>query len=170
MGARVACRVCEGLLRNRDAQLRRQRVTDAHLAQRAKTTVLRAAFNEERFIARAIESVFHQTEQAFRLLIVDDGSSDRTFEIARSYLKDSRVRLVRQRHRGPSAALQKGLRSVDRPFFCSGWTETTNFFRRSSQRSKKQSRVPRRGLVFATRITFGSMRPLADKKFVAVIF
>jgi glycosyltransferase involved in cell wall biosynthesis len=75
-----------------------------------------AAFNEERFIARAIESVFRQTEQAFRLLIVDDGSSDHTFEIARSYLKDSRVRLLRQRHRGPSAALQKGLHSVETPY------------------------------------------------------
>jgi glycosyltransferase involved in cell wall biosynthesis len=86
------------------------------LAQRAKTTVLMAAFNEERFLARAIESVFHQTEQAFRLLIVDHGSSDRTFKIARSYMKDSRVSLLRQRHQESSAALQKGLRSVDTPY------------------------------------------------------
>ena len=116
MGARVTRRVHRRLLRSGDVNLRGQRATLPHWAQRAKTTVLMAAFNEERFIARAIESVFRQTEQAFRLLIVDDGSSDHTFEISSSYLKDSRVRLLRERHRGPWAALQKGLHSVETPY------------------------------------------------------
>jgi glycosyltransferase involved in cell wall biosynthesis len=96
--------------------LRRQGARLEELARRTKSTVLMAVFNEERFIASAIESVFQQTEQAFRLLILDDGSSDRTSEIAQSYLKDSRVRLFRQWHQGPSAALQKGLHKVETPY------------------------------------------------------
>lgn len=93
---------------------RRSRLEE--LKRQAKTTVLMAAFNEARFVGRAVESVLRQTEQAFRLLIVDDGSTDRTSEIVRGYLKDPRLRLLRQRHQGPSAALQKGLLSVDTPY------------------------------------------------------
>jgi len=86
------------------------------LAGRAKTTILIPAFNQEQFIANAIESVLRQTEPAFRLLIVDDGSEDRTHEIAKSFLKDPRLRLLRQAHRGPGPALQMAIKHVKTPF------------------------------------------------------
>ena len=88
----------------------------AQLARRAKTTVLMAVFNEAPFVARAIDSVLRQTELSFRLIIVDDGSADRTRRIARTYLKDPRVRLLCQKHRGTGAALRKALRCVETPY------------------------------------------------------
>jgi glycosyltransferase involved in cell wall biosynthesis len=52
------------------------------------------AYNREAFIAEAIESVLAQTFTDFELIVVDDGSKDRTMEIARSYAqRDSRIRL-----------------------------------------------------------------------------
>ena len=42
-------------------------------------------WNAERFIAEAIESVFAQTYRTWELLLVDDGSSDSSTTIARSY-------------------------------------------------------------------------------------
>ncbi len=54
------------------------------------------AFNREKYIGQAIESVLASTLPNFELIIVDDQSHDRTLEIARSYAaKDERVRVFR---------------------------------------------------------------------------
>jgi glycosyltransferase involved in cell wall biosynthesis len=50
-------------------------------------------YNSERFLADAIRSIFAQTYQDWELLLVDDGSTDRSLEIARS-VQDSRVRVI----------------------------------------------------------------------------
>lgn len=58
-------------------------------------SVLLTTYNREPYVASAIESVLAQTFGDFELLIVDDCSTDRTLEIARSYERlDSRVRVV----------------------------------------------------------------------------
>jgi len=49
-------------------------------------------YNAEKFLASAIRSVFAQTYQDWELILIDDGSTDRSLEIARS-VKDSRVRV-----------------------------------------------------------------------------
>ena len=56
-------------------------------------SVLMTAYNREQYIAEAIESVLAQTFKNFELIVVDDGSKDRTLEIARNYAKDPRVRI-----------------------------------------------------------------------------
>lgn len=56
--------------------------------------------NEERYLAAAIASVLRQSERDFELILVDDGSTDRSLEIARSF-DDPRIVLVsdgRRRH------------------------------------------------------------------------
>ena len=58
-------------------------------------SVLMTAFNRERYIAAAIESVLGQTFTDFELLVVDDRSTDRTAAIASSYAtRDARVRVT----------------------------------------------------------------------------
>jgi glycosyltransferase involved in cell wall biosynthesis len=57
-------------------------------------SVLMTAYNREKFIAEAIESVLASTYKDFELIIVDDCSKDNTVEIARKYeVQDSRVRV-----------------------------------------------------------------------------
>ncbi len=57
-------------------------------------SVLMTAYNREKYIAEAIESVLHSTYKNWELIIVDDRSSDHTVEIARSYERlDSRIRV-----------------------------------------------------------------------------
>lgn len=58
-------------------------------------SVLMTAYNRERYIVAAIESVLQQTWADFELLVVDDRSTDRTADIAAGYAaRDARVRVV----------------------------------------------------------------------------
>jgi hypothetical protein len=57
-------------------------------------SVLLTSYNRERYLSAAIESVLAQSFTDFELVIVDDGSSDGSVDIARRYLRDSRVRVV----------------------------------------------------------------------------
>lgn len=57
-------------------------------------SILMTAYNRERYIAAAIESVLASTYDNFELIIVDDGSKDKTVEIVKHYVaKDQRIKL-----------------------------------------------------------------------------
>jgi glycosyltransferase involved in cell wall biosynthesis len=66
-------------------------------------------FNRELFVADAIRSIQNQTFQDWELLILDDGSQDRTYEICLSFTKeDSRIRLFsNERNEGIPASRNK---------------------------------------------------------------
>jgi hypothetical protein len=66
-----------------------------------KVSVVITAYNREKYMGQAIESVLAQTLTDFELIVVDDGSQDNTVAIARSYSSDPRVHVhVNQRNLG----------------------------------------------------------------------
>lgn len=67
-------------------------------------TVSMPAFNSERYIAEAIESVLSQTYSNFELVIFDDGSTDRTREIIDRFTDSRIVRLYSDKNQGLIAA------------------------------------------------------------------
>jgi glycosyltransferase involved in cell wall biosynthesis len=71
-------------------------------------TVLMPAYNAAKYISAAIISVLKQSFSNFELLIINDGSSDETEHIARSF-HDERIRIINQPHQGIAAALNLGL-------------------------------------------------------------
>jgi glycosyltransferase involved in cell wall biosynthesis len=72
-------------------------------------TVLMAAYNEERFIREAIESILNQTYQDFEFLIINDGSTDGTRDILLSY-NDPRILVVdNEENLGLTRSLNRGL-------------------------------------------------------------
>lgn len=76
-------------------------------------SVIMAAYNAEEFIGEAIDSVLQQTYPHWELLVVDDGSKDRTQEIVNEYAqRDSRVRLITINHGGASGARNAGMREA----------------------------------------------------------
>ncbi len=71
-------------------------------------SIVLPAFNAERHIAQAIQSVLDQTFSDFELIIVNDGSTDATETLIQSFT-DARVRYVAQDNQGPSAARNNAL-------------------------------------------------------------
>ena len=73
-------------------------------------SVVVPAHNSEPFIAEALDSVRAQTYKQWEIIVVDDGSTDRTADLVEG-LGDS-IRLLRQANRGPSAARNAGIRAA----------------------------------------------------------
>jgi glycosyltransferase involved in cell wall biosynthesis len=71
-------------------------------------TVIVAAFNGERFLHEALGSLFAQSYAPFEVVFVDDGSTDGTAEIARTY----DVRYIHQVNAGLAAARNTGIREA----------------------------------------------------------
>jgi glycosyltransferase involved in cell wall biosynthesis len=81
-----------------------------------KVAVVIPVFNRPETVAEAIKSVLAQTCEDFELVVVDDGSSDRTVDAIRA-IRDSRIRLVRHRcNRGGAAARNTGIQRSSAPF------------------------------------------------------
>ena len=59
-----------------------------------KISVIVPMFNSEKYIGLAIASVLAQTFRDFELILIDDASTDRTLEIAKSF-DDSRIRIIK---------------------------------------------------------------------------
>ncbi len=67
--------------------------------------------NGEKYIGRAIDSIICQTYTAWKLIIVDDGSTDNTASIINSY-NDKRIRYIHQNAFGVSSARNKGIENA----------------------------------------------------------
>lgn len=79
--------------------------------ERELVSVITPCWNGEKYLAETIESVLRQTYPKWEMLIVDDGSSDGSPEIAMSYAqRDPRIRLIRQENAGSAAARNNGIR------------------------------------------------------------
>jgi glycosyltransferase involved in cell wall biosynthesis len=77
--------------------------------QKVEISVLMAAYNAEALIQESIESILSQTFDDFEFILIDDGSTDTTPDIMKSY-KDKRIRMVSQENMGLARSLNKGLR------------------------------------------------------------
>jgi len=73
-------------------------------------SVLITAYNSERYIARAVQSILSQTLVEFDLIVVDDGSTDNTLEILNGFQqRDQRLKICPNEHRGIVPSANQGL-------------------------------------------------------------
>jgi glycosyltransferase involved in cell wall biosynthesis len=76
-----------------------------------QVSVVIPVYNVEKYIAETVQSVLNQSYSDFELLIVDDGSSDRSIEICQQFT-DPRIRIIQQPNQGVSAARNAGIREA----------------------------------------------------------
>lgn len=72
-------------------------------------SVILPTYNRSQYIREAVQSVLEQTFKDFELIIIDDGSTDNTIETVKAFLKDKRIRYVKQENAGAAAARNRGL-------------------------------------------------------------
>lgn len=103
--------VCERIVRldggrivDHDDRNERAAGLSSHGHVRPSVSVIVAAYNEERYLADCLDSLGNQTYGPVEVVVVDDGSSDRTAEIASA----AGVRVLRQAHEGAGIARNRG--------------------------------------------------------------
>lgn len=75
-----------------------------------KVTVLMSVYNGEKYLREAIDSIINQTFKDFEFLIINDGSTDNTAKILKSY-KDPRIKIItNKKNIGLTKSLNNGLR------------------------------------------------------------
>ena len=73
-------------------------------------SVIIPVYNVEKYLSRCVDSILNQTLSDFELILVDDGSKDRSGEICDEYEKtDTRVHVIHQENGGQAAAKNAGI-------------------------------------------------------------
>jgi glycosyltransferase involved in cell wall biosynthesis len=81
-------------------------------------SVILPCYNSEAYVKDAIESTIKQTYINWELLIINDGSTDRTLEIINNYARnDKRIRFFTKENEGYSSAVNLGLENVTGDYF-----------------------------------------------------
>lgn len=106
-------------------------------------------YNGARYLRDALDSALTQTYTDFELLVWDDGSTDRSVDIAQAYaLQDRRVRVVAAGHHGVAAARQAAIAQTSGAYL--GWLDGDDLL--ASTAIEETTRVldahPETGLVY----------------------
>ena len=83
-----------------------------------KFSVIMPCYNSEEYIEKAIESILSQSYPWWELIIVNDGSTDKTLEIISDYeMRDSRIKVYSKENGGYSSAVNCGLNHISGDYF-----------------------------------------------------
>lgn len=75
-----------------------------------KVSIVVPVYNAEKYLAECIESLINQTYRNIEIILVNDGSTDRSYEICEQYAKnDLRIQVFTQKNGGISKARNKGI-------------------------------------------------------------
>jgi glycosyltransferase involved in cell wall biosynthesis len=87
------------------------------MAKKPIVSVLLPVYNAQRYVAEAVESILAQTFVDFELLLIDDGSTDRSLKILETYAaKDKRIRLTSRENRGLTRTLNEMIDQAEGEF------------------------------------------------------
>ena len=88
-------------------------------------SIILPVYNGEKMVEESIESILSQTYENFELIIINDGSIDRTEDILKFYKsKDHRIKIYHQENKGLPVALSRGFRNASGEFYT--WTSDDN--------------------------------------------
>lgn len=82
-------------------------------------TVIVPAFNTENYIDECLDSILSQPLDDIEVICIDDGSSDRTYDVLAAWAeRDARVHVCRQGNSGPGAARNAGIERATGEYLC----------------------------------------------------
>lgn len=87
-------------------------------------TLIIPAYNAQESIKNCINSILNQSYQNFEIIVINDGSSDKTLEILQNF-KDKRLKIINQKNSGVSVARNAGLKVANGDFI--GFIDSDDF-------------------------------------------
>lgn len=80
---------------------------------KTETSIIIPSYNEENYIGKCLESLQKQTYKKYEIIVVDDGSTDKTPQIASSF---KGVRVIKGTHQGPGVSRNLGVKNAKGEF------------------------------------------------------
>lgn len=78
----------------------------------SKISIIIPIYNSEIYLKRCLDSVINQTYKDLEIILIDDGSTDKSYDICKQYsLNDSRIKLIHENNAGVSFARNIGLKN-----------------------------------------------------------
>src|SRR5687768_3824605 len=118
------------------------------MASKPVVSVIIPTYNCEAYIAETVDSVLGQTFGNLEIIVIDDGSTDRTREIVASY--GPLVRLITQANSGVCAARNRGIREAAGRYLCLMDHDDYWFADKLALQVQEMERQPQVGLVYST--------------------
>jgi len=105
------------------------------------------SYNCAHYLAEAVDSVLAQTYRDFEVIVIDDGSTDNTAEVAARF--GSRIRCIHQENRGLPAARNRGIRESQSPYIAFLDADDAWFPEKLAEQIPAFSADPEVGLVYS---------------------
>jgi glycosyltransferase involved in cell wall biosynthesis len=133
-----------------------------------EVTIIVPIYNGSAHLSETLNSLLSQTFKDFELLAIDDGSTDASSDIVRSY-GDERVRLITKKNGGLCEALNLGIVEARAPFIARSDQDDISIPERLDRQLQVMNRNPEEIGLFAYSTKFGSKRSWsnADKVIMA---
>lgn len=82
-------------------------------------TIIVPVYNAEKYLPQCLDSILNQTHQKLEIILIDDGSTDKSGEILNIYSKkDDRIKVVHNRNQGVSSARNCGINMATGKYIC----------------------------------------------------
>lgn len=90
-----------------------------------KVSVVIPTYNGVKYVTEAIDSILNQTYKDFEIIVVDDGSSDKTIDVLKSY--GTKINWISQKHSGVSAARNTGMHLAQGTYYLGAYVKRYDF-------------------------------------------
>ena len=124
------------------------------MAKKPKLSVIIASYNHQDYIAETLKSLENQTFQDFEIIVVDDGSTDKTVEVVRNF--PSRAQIFAQENQGVVAARNRGVSLSQGEYICFVDSDDIVLPDRFKRQVAALDSDPELGLVFADALIIDS--------------